>query len=286
MTITRFPFTLTKKDYKGNGIFTKKFKDGIKFDSRYNKVSIESFQMYNSFYNIKKEYNNNVIKYKWINDEILEIVLDDGYYDVEYLDFMVKQKLIEKNWFWYNKDKSSYNFCHKFESISNLYTHRISLFYFPDTTLFTEQEFQLPDDADWTVPNTKKHIQIDIGGLTLYFGQSSKIFPIPADQNKTINLFYDSVNVPELLVVDYIFICCNLINSPFNIESDFMTQIRINNSFGDMVTRDNGMEQRYTINDGTYKEVVIRLTDDDFMPINLKDSNVTINLIIETELKN
>lgn len=285
MPVLRHPFTLTKKDYKGNGIFTKKFKDPVTFDSKKNRVSIESFQIYNSFYNIRKEYNNNLIRYTWINGETLDIVLDDGYYDVTYLDYVVKQKLIDKNWYWYDKEKQNYNFCHNFESIVNLYTHRISFFYFPDQTLFTEKQFNLPDGVNWTVPNVKKHVIIDLGGLNKYFGQTQTIFPPVQDQNKQVNLFYDSVQVPELLIVDYIFICCNLINSPYNIESDFMTQIRINNEFGGLVSKDNGMEQRYSIADGVYKEVTIKVMDDDFLPIKLKDPNMTINLIIETEIK-
>jgi hypothetical protein len=282
---SRSSFVISGKDYVGNGIYRKKLKAPMKFDEKTDRLTIESFQIYNSFYNITRQYDNNTLIYTWINGETMTITLPDGYYETEPLDYTIKQKLIEKGWYYYNADKSQYNFCHSFEVIENIYSNRISLFYFPDATLFAQKNFVVPDGVNWTVPQQKKHIKIELQGkLNAYFGQKDTVFPKQADINATSNLFYDSVKIPEVLIIDYLTLCCNLINSPYNQEADFLTQIRINNTFGGLVTMSTGFEHKYNINTGTYQEIIIAIKDDLFNNINLKDPQMTINLIIEREL--
>lgn len=264
----------------------KKLKSPIKFDEKNDRLSIESFQIYNSFFNLTKSYENNRLKYTWINNETLDIVLDDGYYTPEVLDYTIKQKLIEKGWYYYNNDSTVYNFCHSFETIENIYSNRISMFYFPDQTLFTEKKFKVPDSVNWTVPNVKKHVKIELfGKLNKYFGQTDTVFPKINDINSTQNLFYDSTIIPQVLVVDYLTLCCNLINSPFNQVSDYLTTVKINNSFGGLVSMTSSFNHQYNINTSQYNEIIITIKDDEFNNINLKDPEMTINLIIEREIQ-
>jgi hypothetical protein len=282
--IHRSNIILTSRDYKGNGVYRKEFKHPIKFDSTKDRLSIESFQLYNSFYNIKKEYNNHQLKYTWINGESMIITFPDSYQSPEQFDFYIKQKLIEKNWFYYNKEKTDYLFCHDFDIISSIYSHRISLFYFPDQTLFTQRKFQKPDNVNWAVPNTKKHVKIELlGNLYKYFGTNTTIFPKPEDENGGTNLFYDSDFVPEVLIVDYINIHSNLIESQYNIESDYLTTVKIDSAFGDMITLKNNLEHKLNIKSGSYQFITIVIKDDSFNNIELIDSQMNINLIIESE---
>lgn len=281
MNYQRHSFSLTKSDYKGNGLFARKFKNGIKFENNNSRLTIESFQIYNSFFNIKAEYNNNIIKYTWIDGVIHTIKIPDGYYEVDALDLFLKQQLIELNCYAYNSDKSDYKFFHGFETDINLYSQKINIYYFPDQTLFNSLGYHVPDNATWTVPTEKKLISIDIGGLNDYFGMSTSIFPKVGD-NQLKNYYYQSNVTANLLKINNLLIMCNLLNSPYNIENQFLTQVRINAAFGNMISLQSGMDQKYSIANGTYNEIKILICDDNFQPIQLLDSNMTINLIIET----
>jgi len=285
--IQRHSFSLNRGDYKGNGVYTRKFKNSIRFEANA-KLSMESFHMYNSFFNIKQEYGNNVLIYKWIDGTSYTFTIPDGYYEVAALDYFVKQECIKNNLYVHNSDNSEYLFFHAFETDVNTYTNKINIIFFPDKALFTSLGYHLPDNASWlswintgTNWNSKLMIQLNIGGLNSYFGMSSNLFPKLVD-SVAKNYYYKSDITPNLLHVNSLTLTCNLLDSPYNIESEYLTSIRINNEFGGMISCNYSMDTRYTIRKGSYSEFTIRLLDENFLPFNIVDPNMSINLIIET----
>lgn len=284
----RYSFSLNKSHYVGNGVYSKSFQNRVQFLAN-SKLSIESFHMYNSFFNITAEYNNNQLSYKWIDGTVYNMVIPDGYYEVSDLDYFVKQECIKYNLYVYNSDKTEMLFFHKFETNINSYSNRIGIEYFPDRVSFLNLGFHLPDNASWTTWlntgnnwNQKYLIQLDIKNLNSYFGMKTSLFPRASDMSVVKNYYYNSDTVPQLLKVNSLNIMCNLINSPYNQESSFLTNVRINNSFGNMISLNASLDTKYTIKEGSYSSFIITLYDEDFKPLKILDPNMSINLIIET----
>lgn len=292
LTVQRHAFTLNKNDYVGNGLYRRKFKTPITFDTNA-KISIESFQMYNSFYNITSEFGNNKIIYKWIDGTSYTFTIPDGFYDVSALNYFVQQQCLANDLYILSADKTNTLFFHEFISDTTLYKHKINTTYFPNQTLFNSLGYHFPTDSTaswitWLQTSTRwsvnRNIQIDIGGLYSYFGMTSSdtLFPRTSDYSTAKNYYYESTTTPELLKINSLSLMCNLIDSKYNIESQFLSSVRINAIFGDMISLTNQGQNKYTIKQGNATELSIRILDESYQQFTIVDTNMTITLIIET----
>ena len=67
--------------------------------------------------------------------------------------------------------------------------------------------------------------------------------------------------------------------------SDILDSFSINLVFGDTVTYNPSFEKSATLKDGTNNNLTISFVDQNFNPIVMIDSNVTITLLIKLKLK-
>ena len=175
-----------------------------------------------------------------------------------------------------------------------MYTLQVNIHPLPQT-LTSSQSY--PVGANWTLLNdgNKYNPQLILPEeIQPWFGFSSTI------QNS--NILFDEVNdmaiprsvtwlngqdfyylstvCPKLNTINSLVLCCNLINSDFSIPSDLFFNIPLSNSFGNLITVNPFDPSLVNVRGGRESYIEITIFDTDFNPISIRDTDVTLTLVI------
>ena len=89
--------TLNNSNYTGGNNYTLRFPKTVSLDKD-TKLSLFSFSMYNSFYNIsQKQYNNSNITFTWFDGTVYNWIIPDGYYSVGDLNIWLQSQFLINN---------------------------------------------------------------------------------------------------------------------------------------------------------------------------------------------
>ena len=83
-----------------------------------------------------------------------------------------------------------------------------------------------------------------------------------------------------ILTINSLVLCCNLINSDFSIPSDLFFNIPLSNSFGNLITVNPFDPSLVNVRGGRESYIEITIFDTDFNPISIRDTDVTLTLVI------
>ena len=92
--------------YVSNNLYRLKLLKAVEF-KKGDKLSLYSFSMYNSFYNISaSQYGNSNITFTWFNGTIYNWVIPDGYYSLSDLNLWLQQQFILNKLYCVNSNNS------------------------------------------------------------------------------------------------------------------------------------------------------------------------------------
>jgi hypothetical protein len=60
-------------------------------------LSLHSFSMYNSTFNISQQLGNNKLTFTWIDDTVYDYTIEDGYFSIENLSLWLQARMIQDN---------------------------------------------------------------------------------------------------------------------------------------------------------------------------------------------
>ena len=92
--------------------------------------------------------------------------------------------------------------------------------------------------------------------------------------------YYLSDVCPRLNTVNSLVLCCNLINSDFSIPSNLFFSIPLSNSFGNLITVNPFDPSLCNVRGGFESSIEITIFDTDFNPISIRDTDITLTLVI------
>jgi hypothetical protein len=151
--------------------------------------------------------------------------------------------------------------------------------------------------ASWTLLNdgTKYNPQLILNeGLQEWFGysvtNSSSIVSYDSNLNLTIprsltvlngvDFYYMSNACPKLNTINSLVLCCNLINSEYSIPSDVFFTIPLNANFGNLICVNPFDPSMCNVRGGKEKNIEISFYDTNFNPVVIRDTDITITLVI------
>ena len=114
--------TLNNSNYiSGAKQYTLRFPKTVSLDQN-TKLSLFSFSIYNSFYNIsQKQYNNSNITFTWFDGTFYYWIIPDGYYSVGDLIIWLQSQFLINNLYFTNSSNSQNIFFVAFKINSVLY---------------------------------------------------------------------------------------------------------------------------------------------------------------------
>ena len=248
----------------------------------------------------------------------LDVTIPDGFYDAASLNFFLQNTMLANNMYISDSTNSSIaTFYLEVVQNQTYYGLQINLYPLP-TKLSTTQTY--PAGAAWTLlsDGNKYTPQIILpAGLQKWFGFSpnsinkyplfsydstASLLYIPSATNSLQNTplsFYINAALynapvqcftfisdvcPVLHTVSALVIDCNLINSKYNSDrSNIFYSVPISNSFGNLITVGPFPPCLCNIYSGIYDSIVLSFYDTLGNPVNIRDSDATISLVLSIE---
>ena len=225
--------SINSTHYVGNNLYRLKLPKAVEF-KKGDKLSLYSFSMYNSFYNISaSQYGNSNITFTWFDNTIYNWVIPDGYYSLSDLNLWLQQQFIINKLYCTNANNSQNIYFVQFQTNSVLYKAQTDVYFMPSSTNATLYGYQIPVGASWSFPaiNTMNKITIN-SNLKSYFGTTQTTF---GEITLVQNMNYLSDICPTISPVFSIFLGCNLIVSEFNQIGNLFSQFPISASYGNLI---------------------------------------------------
>ena len=272
--------TLNNSNYTGGNNYTLRFPKTVSLDKD-TKLSLFSFSMYNSFYNIsQKQYNNSNITFTWFDGTVYNWIIPDGYYSVGDLNIWLQSQFLINNLYCTNSSNSQNIFFVAFKINSVLYKNEIDTNYVPSSTNASLFGYVKPIGVSWNFPSVNTCITITINlGLQKYFGITDRLNfgPIIPVQN----VQYVSNICPTVSSVFSLFITCNLIVSDFTQVANVFCQIPIKEKYGALIDYQSSMDAAINVQPGVYNSITIGLWDQNNYPLQFQDDEIVIMLVID-----
>lgn len=257
-----------------------KFPRPVRFNKN-SKVSLYSFSMYNSTYNISSALNNNTFSVIWINNITYNFIIPDGYYSYTDLNNFLSYCLLTN--LLYLKTSSNPIYPISITQNSVQYSAQINILYIPTQAQATTLGYSKPTGATWNFPSTQRTPQLSIStGLQniLGFQGGQSLFPLTP---QTTNQSFLSSNLPIISPVYCYILTCNLVENKYNNIPTLFAQVPINVSYGSLINFISPSLSQIDIREGFYSEVQISLFDQNYNNLNFKDWELTCVLLIDTD---
>ena len=226
----------------------------------------------------------------------VNFTIPDGYYTADTMNKYLQQVMISNNLYLTDGVNGQTSLFY-IEIAQNpaFYALQVNIHPLPQTLSNTQA---YPVGAKWTLLNdgTKYNPQLILPEeIQPWFGFSSTIkdnanvlfdeFNDMVIPNSTTLLngtdfYYLSTVCPKLNTINSLVLCCNLINSVFSIPSNLFFNIPLSASFGNLITVSPFDPCLCNVRGGFESNIEITIFDTDFNPIPIRDTDITLTLVI------
>ena len=265
-----------------NNKFVYRFPNTVIFEAG-SSIGLSGISIYNSTFNVERSRGNNVIQIIWLGITHT-IVIEDGYYTVNDLNFKIQQYCILNNL--YMSSNGGTNIIYFVELVMNSvrYSIQLNLYPIPTELQATALNYIKPGN-NWAFPLNTITPQVNI--LSQQFGNligfTFGLYPLISQA--TTQSFLSSTT-PIISPVNSYVITCNLLNSKFSIPNTTFYSLPLSGSLGSLITSNISSIVYNAINPQPYNELVLTFFDQYFNPLILRDFDCTITLaILESEKK-
>jgi len=251
-------------------------------------LAVSHLNIYYSWFNITSKYNNNKFQYKWFNDtidgeptDIYDVFIPDGYYSIDTLNEFLIKKMVENKTYLKTSDGNNMYFI-EFLTNSTYYAVEIRI----SSLSAGITDVIKPDGATWTISETPKCPIINIlsnNNFGELIGFNPGMITEVVAENIEDNLQYSFLNnfSPNLEPSSSYILTCSMIDNNLSIPNDTLTSFSIPNNvgFGDLISLNSDVIYS-KIKPGLYKDINIKIYDQNHNPLQILDPNMLIVLSV------
>ena len=282
-------------DSVGNNKLSYNFPKAVTF-KKGDTISVSHLNMYFSWFNISKLYNNIFFQYKWWDLDgdltvIVDVLIPDGFYSVGTLYEFLQSVMVQNGHFLKTLEGNKYLYFIEIIPNSTYYSIEIRLSACAKNMDFGQGIVPLVDfctpPTTWTAPTNFETAEVIIPGNN-YFGdllgynKPSNIFQDLTIQ-PPINLKYSFLNdvTPNMLPSSSYIITCSLVDNDMSIPNNVLYSFTLDSStkFGQTISPGSDIIWA-KIREGTYSSIFIEIYDQDFKRLMIVDPNLLITLSI------
>jgi hypothetical protein len=276
----------------GNSVFEYNFPlGGISFKNEL--IAVQQISLYQSVFNITQVSNNNKFSYQWVDGTITEVVIPDGYYELE--DIMAYFRDVMTSNTHYLISGTSYIYLLEIVVNVSKYADQINSFQISET-IATDNTWTLPDGATWVLPTNPicPIFIVQNNNFQQIIGYNAGNYPsgvisgIPPDQIQTPQ--YDSTQsflssyAPQIIPQPSYLCLCSLVNNRLSIPSQLIYSLTPSSSaFGTIYSIQIADLAFNKIEDGNYVNFRFTFVDQLGDNITFQDPNILILLIIKNK---
>lgn len=277
-----------------NNTLIYKFPNSIQLTDK--EIAVSQITMYYSWFNISQKYSNNQITYTWVNGAITDtftINIPDGLYEIADINKYIQFTLIENGHYLIN---SAGSYVYYFELVVNPNRYAIQLNTYQVPTSLPAGYTQPSNFGGYPTLNFNPQVSFpanfnSIVGYPSTFisnANTDSLYnpPPPTASNNYVEksgqtLSYLSNTFPNVQPNSSIYVSISNINNPYSIPSSIIYSITPSVGIGQqIVDRPPNFMWNKLIN-GTYNEIKLQFLGQDYRPITIQDSQMSIMLTIK-----
>jgi len=242
-------------------------------------MCISSIVIPYSWFNISQTYGNNSFSFTFPQTSgvvTYNVTIPDGFYSVSDLNNFFQNYCITNGLYLINAS-GQYVYYMVFTVNATVYGNQI-LFYPVPTSLptgYTAPSNWVGFPASTLCPTLTIPAQTGLTSLGIFLGFSSGTYGGTALANSVA-----SNQTPVGSTVNSLIARSNIVNNNVTMPSDIIDSVPINSAFGSNINYTPPFEKWVSIKEGTYNNLTVSFSDQNFNQIYAKDSNTTITLII------
>lgn len=260
-------------------------------------ISLSNLNIYFSWFNITASNRNNFFQYKWFNnvdgtpDEIFDITIDDGFYSINTLNEYILSVMASRGHYLETIDGQNFIYFFELRTNSTYYATSLKLSSLADQYDFNDGQGLRPitdvvkTPTTWVLPTNFEAPEIIISannkfGELIGFQSGTISMDTSSDIKNRSETFLNSV-VPNMMPSSSYILTCNLVSNDLSIPDNVFYSFTIPNNvgFGDMISPNlDTIHSR--IKPGIYSHIEIRIMDQNFNPLIIKDPEMLISLAI------
>lgn len=269
---------IVNRDVGNNRLIYEFQQGGIQFKN--NEIALGTAQLYYSWYNISSANKNNTYSYRWTNGITYSVTMPDGNYSVAEINTYLQSVMVANTHYLVETATGDFRYYIEWETNETFYAVQLNEYVVP-TTLPTG--YTLPVGATWSLPAIASSPQVIIASNAFrdIIGFSAGTYPTTVPQATTYSIL--SSIAPQVNPISSLQITCSICSNPYSSQS------RVIYAFGVPETQFGGQilisvpEYAFTkIVDGTYNQFEISILDQNGSPVQLRDPQISIMLVIKS----
>lgn len=254
------------------------------------KVALANLQMYYSTFNITSAYNNNTFSYVWVDGTINQVVVPNGWYDINALNNYLHFVMVQNSH--YLVSGSNYVYLITLTTNSTQYAVELNCFGISDT-LATANGWVLPAGATWVLPTNFIVPELVVpanNNFGLLIGFNAGTYPsgviagAPPAQTQTPTYTTDqiflSTTTPQVTPLSSFILTCSLINNNYAVPNNLIYSFAPQGVIGEQFTVAPNQYVFIDVLPAMYSRFEISFIDQDLRPVAIQDPNMIIQLVI------
>ncbi len=228
-----------------------------------------------SWYNITSNYNNKTFQIIFPNttSTTYTITLPDGFYSVDDINNYIQQYCILNNLYLIDGNG---NYVYYLSLQYNTNSYKIQLLTFVVPTSLPSGYTAPAGWGGYPASATAPTLVVQANGFRNIIGFAAGSFG-GGSTNSSILSSYTPTGSP----VNNVIIRCNLVENNCTNPSDVLDSFSITSTFGSNINYSPNFEKWVRLKSGTFNNLQITLTDQNFNTLYANDSNILINLLIK-----
>ena len=243
-------------------------------------IAVSQITLFYSWPNIDgAAYNNNKFQIEFPDDSaagktVYDVTIPDGNYTVEQINSYLQSFFIQNSKYLINSTTGQH--LYYFELLTNPTTYKIQLVTYQIPTALPTGYSEGGGPGSFHFPTVSSYCKMIISNNN--FG--SLLGFVPGTYSGDVV----STKTPQMSPVSSVLVTCSLINNKFtNPNNIIYSFVSGSVEYGRMLSVTNQDIQYSNIADGFYNEVRINFIDNNFNPLNIKDTNLIIYLIVKID---
>lgn len=264
-----------------------KFATPVEFKN--SKIALGSLAMYFSWFNISSKLGNNTLSYTF-RDQTVNITIEDGYYSIDDINAYIQGVMLDNKHYTKNENTNVATYYMAFSANAALYSIQLDLKPIPisETNPTDIRPSYMENNIKkyyWTLPSTPETMQVNIGNLfTNLIGFEAGVYP-PVKQSSITS--YKSSYTPQINPISALTMTCNLVKQKYSTPNNiFYTFSAGETEFGGQVQKNAYSYQWCNIANGIYEYIDIIFYDQLNRPLELRDEEMVINILIDLDEDN
>lgn len=253
-------------------------------------VALSNLNIYFSWFNISAKNNNNFFQYRWVDDIVYDINIADGFYSIATLNEYVLSVMASRGHMLETLDGSNFIYFFELRTNSTYYSTSIKLSSLSDQYDFNDGQGLRPitdvvkKPSTFKLPTTFQAPEIIIpsnnnfGSLLGFSGTIS--MDTSSDITNRSETFLNTT-VPNMMPSSSYILTCNLVSNEMSIPDNVFFSFTIPNNvgFGDVISPNLDLVHS-KIKVGVYNHIEVRIYDQNFVPLQVRDPEMLLNLAI------